>query len=60
MSNKNPRTKTINLGGEIKRFVSETEYILNPNAMLMGQRTKSFYILPVANVNTIAICFYPN
>lgn len=50
---------TFNLGDKIKKFVSETDFVLNPNAMLMGQRTKSFYILPVGNVDTIAICFYP-
>jgi hypothetical protein len=27
--------------------------------MLMGQRTKSFSILPTGNVDTFAICFYP-
>ena len=50
---------TFNLGDKIKRFISETDFILNPNAMVMGQRTKSYYILPVGNVDTIAICFYP-
>jgi hypothetical protein len=30
-----------------------------PNAMVMGQRTKSFDILPTGNVDTFAICFYP-
>jgi transcriptional regulator GlxA family with amidase domain len=25
----------------------------------MGQRTKSYFILPVGNVDTFAICFYP-
>ena len=50
---------TFNLGDKIKRFISETDFILNTNAMVMGQRTKSYYILPVGNVDTIAICFYP-
>jgi hypothetical protein len=27
--------------------------------MVMGQRTKSYYILPIGNVDTFAICFYP-
>lgn len=36
---------TFNLGDKIKRFISETDFILNPNAMVMGQRTKSYYIL---------------
>lgn len=51
---------TFNLGDKIKRYISENEYILHPNAMVMGQRTKSYYILPVGNVDTIAICFYPH
>ena len=51
---------TFNLGDKIKRYTSETEFIFNPNAMLMGQRTESYYIEPVGNVNTIAICFYPH
>jgi len=51
---------TFNLGDKIKRYISETEFILNPNAMVMGQRTKSFYIEPVGHVDTIAICFYPH
>ncbi|MFC3199538.1 DUF6597 domain-containing transcriptional factor [Parapedobacter deserti] len=51
---------TFNLGDKIKRYISENEFILHPNAMVMGQRTKSYYILPVGNVDTIAICFYPH
>ncbi|WP_156307607.1 AraC family transcriptional regulator [Sphingobacterium endophyticum] len=50
---------TFNLGDRIKRYISENEFILNPNAMIMGQRTKPYYILPIGNVDTIAICFYP-
>jgi AraC-like DNA-binding protein len=51
---------TFNLGDKIKRYTSEAEFIFNPNAMVMGQRTKSYYIEPVGNVDTIAICFYPH
>jgi hypothetical protein len=50
---------TFNFGDKIKRYISENDYILHPNAMIMGQRTKSYYILPVGNVDTFAICFYP-
>lgn len=50
---------TFNFGDKIKRFTSETDFILHPNAMVMGQRTKSFDILPIGNVDTFAICFYP-
>lgn len=48
-----------NFGDKIKRYTSENDFILQPNAIVMGQRTKSHYILPVGNVDTFAICFYP-
>lgn len=51
---------TFNLGDKIKRYISESEFILHPSAMVMGQRTKSYYIEPVGHVDTIAICFYPH
>jgi AraC-like DNA-binding protein len=50
---------TFNFGDKIKRYISETDFILHPNAMVMGQRTKSFDILPTGKVDTFAICFYP-
>ena len=50
---------TFNFGDKIKRYTSETDFILHPNAMVMGQRTKSYCILPVGKVDTFAICFYP-
>jgi AraC-like DNA-binding protein len=51
---------TFNLGDKIRRYISEDAYILHPNAMVMGQRTKSYDILPEGDVDTIAICFYPH
>lgn len=50
---------TFNFGDKIKRYTSENDFVLHPNAMVMGQRTKSYYILPAGNVDTFAICFYP-
>lgn len=50
---------TFNFRDKIKKIISETEFILQPNTMVMGQRTKSFDILPVGNVDTFAVCFYP-
>lgn len=50
---------TFNFGDKIKKYISETDFILQPDAMVMGQRTKSFDILPLGNVDTFAICFYP-
>ncbi|MCG8574417.1 MAG: helix-turn-helix domain-containing protein [Flavobacteriales bacterium] len=51
---------TFNFADPIKRYISETEYILHPCSMMMGQRTKSYYIEPVGNVDSFAICFYPH
>lgn len=51
---------TFNLEDKIKRYISENEYVINPNAMIMGQRTKSYCIEPVGNVDSFAICFYPH
>lgn len=50
---------TFNFGDKIKRYTSETDFILHPDAMVIGQRTKSYYILPIGDVDTFAICFYP-
>jgi len=50
---------TFNFGAKIKRYTSDKDFILHPNAMVMGQRTKSFDILPTGDVDTFAICFYP-
>jgi hypothetical protein len=38
---------TFNFGDKIKRYISETDFILHPNAMVMGQRTKSFTFYPL-------------
>lgn len=51
---------TFNMGDKIRRYIAEDTYILHPNAMLMGQRTMPYDILPEGNVDTIAICFYPH
>lgn len=50
---------TFNFKDKIKRYVSEKDYIIHPNAMVMGQRTTSYFIEPVGDVDTFAICFYP-
>lgn len=50
---------TFNFSDKIKKFTSETDFIIHPNAMIMGQRTKSFDILPTGDVDTFAVCFYP-
>ncbi|EOQ90561.1 DNA-binding helix-turn-helix protein [Leptospira yanagawae serovar Saopaulo str. Sao Paulo = ATCC 700523] len=47
------------LGDGIKRYVSETEFVMQPDAMVIGQITKPYTIEPEGYVNTIAVRFYP-
>lgn len=47
------------LGDDVKRFTSETEYIVQPRAMVIGQITKPYYVQPIGEVNTFAVRFYP-
>ncbi len=47
------------LGDDIKRYTSETDFILQPRAMVLGQTIDPFYIEPTGYVNTFAIRFYP-
>ena len=47
------------LGDDIKRYISQDEFILQPRAMVLGQRIEPFYIEPVGYVNTFAVSFYP-
>ena len=47
------------LGDDIKRYISEDGFILQPRAMVLGQTIKPFYIQPTGYVNTFAVSFYP-
>jgi len=47
------------LGDEIKRYSSETEFVIQPRQMVLGQITEQFYIEPTGFVDTFAIRFYP-
>ena len=47
------------LGDDIKRFTSETDFLLQPRSMVLGQTMEPFYIQPTGYVNTFAIRFYP-
>ncbi len=47
------------LGDDVKRFTSETEYIIQPRAMVFGQITKPYFVQPTGYVNTFAVRFYP-
>ncbi len=50
---------TFNLKDKIKRYTSENDFIVHPDSMVMGQRTKSYFIEPIGDVDSFAICFYP-
>lgn len=47
------------LGEDIRRFTSETDFILQPRTMVLGQTLEPFYIQPTGYVNTFAVRFYP-
>lgn len=47
------------LGDDIKRYTSETEFIIQPRAMVLGQTVDAFYIEPTGYVNSFAVRFYP-
>jgi AraC-like DNA-binding protein len=47
------------LGDDIKRYVSEVEFILQPRAMVLGQTLSPFYIEPTGYVHSFAVRFYP-
>ncbi|HOX81839.1 MAG TPA: helix-turn-helix domain-containing protein [Chryseolinea sp.] len=47
------------LGDNIKRIVSEDEFIIQERAMVVGQITEPFLIEPTGYVNVFATRFYP-
>lgn len=47
------------LGDDIKRYISEDEFILQPRSMVLGQIIEPFYVEPAGSVNTFAVRFYP-
>lgn len=51
---------TFNFKDPIKKYVSDTDFIIQSNCMVMGQRTRSFNIEPVGDVESFAVCFYPH
>lgn len=48
------------LGDDIKRYVTEDEFVIQPRAMVLGQTISPFFIEPQGRVNTFAIRFYPH
>lgn len=47
------------LGDDIKRFTSESTFILQPRAMVFGQITQPYFVQPTGYVDTFAVRFYP-
>lgn len=47
------------LGDDIKRFTSDTDFIIQPRAIVVGQITEPFIIQPVGYVHCFATRFYP-
>jgi len=47
------------LGDDVKRFTTQSEYIIQPRAMVFGQITKPYFVQPTGYVNTFAVRFYP-
>jgi len=48
------------LGDDIKRYTSETESIVQPRAVVVGQISKPFVIEPTGHVHCFAARFYPH
>lgn len=47
------------LADDIKRYTSETDFIIQPRAMVVGQITEPFTIQPLAHVHCFGTRFYP-
>ena len=47
------------LGDDVKRYVSDEEFIIQPREMILGQITEPFYVEPTGCVKSFAVKFYP-
>ncbi|SKA41243.1 Helix-turn-helix domain-containing protein [Chitinophaga eiseniae] len=47
------------LGDDIRRFVSEDTFIIQPREMVLGQITEPYFIQPAGHVHSFAVRFYP-
>lgn len=47
------------LGDDIKRYVSDDEFVIGPRQSIIGQITKQYYIQPVGCVDSFSVRFYP-
>ena len=47
------------LGDDIKRYTSDSDFILQPRAMVLGHTMQPFFIEPTGFVKSFAVRFYP-
>lgn len=47
------------LGDDIRRFVSDDAFIVQPREMVLGQITEPYFIQPAGQVHSFAVRFYP-
>lgn len=47
------------LGDDIKRYVSETEFILQPPAFVLGHISEPYFVEPTGAVDSFAVRLYP-
>ncbi|GLR19523.1 AraC family transcriptional regulator [Portibacter lacus] len=47
------------LGDDIKRYTSETDYIIQPRSFVLGQLTDPYFVEPLGEVNSFAVSFIP-
>ncbi len=50
---------TFSFGDDIKRYISEDEFIIGPREVVIGQITEPIYIEPTGYVDSFAVRFYP-
>ncbi|MCE7062140.1 helix-turn-helix domain-containing protein [Dyadobacter sp. CY343] len=47
------------LGDDVRRYINETDHIIQPRAMILGQLTEPLCIEPTGAVDTFAVRFFP-
>ena len=51
---------TFLFGADIRRYISDDEFVIGPRETILGQITKTFYIEPTGYVDSFAVRFYPH
>jgi len=47
------------LADDVKRYTSESEYTIQPRAMIIGQITEPYFVQPAGEVLSFSVSFYP-